>query len=319
MRIFFCSDIHGSEVCFRKFLNAIQVYKADVAILGGDLTGKLVIPVLDVGGGFFEADFANRRWRVSKGEELDKLLKMIRNSGFYPKIMTEDDYNKIKSDASLIRRIFEEAIVEVMRSWVELAEERLKSSEAECYIMPGNDDSKIVDEILNKSAFVINPDEKVLKIKDGFEMLSLGASNLTPWKTPREYTEEELERKITSLASSIENIDLSIFNIHVPPHNTVLDLAPLLDKDLRVVTKGGRIVFVHVGSTAVRGAIERYQPLLGLHGHIHESKGVETIKKTKCFNPGSEYGEGVLRGVIIDLEKDKAGRGKVKRYLFTYG
>jgi Icc-related predicted phosphoesterase len=314
VRIFFVADVHGSEICFRKFLNAIKIYKVDVAILGGDLTGKLIIPIVKMGGGRYEADFANRRWIVKGGEELNKLLGMIRNSGFYPRIMSEDEYHKIRSDNTLIKKIFDEAASEVMRSWVRMAEERLKNIGVECYIMPGNDDSRIIDEILKESRFIVNPDEKVLEIKGGFEMLSMGASNPTPWKTPREYTEEELERKLTSLLNHVKNPESAIFNIHVPPYETLLDMAPLLDDELRVITKGGRIVFVHVGSKSVRHIIERSQPLIGLHGHIHESKGVEKIGRTICFNPGSEYGEGFLRGVLINLEK-----GKVKNYLFTYG
>lgn len=314
LRIFFAADVHGSEVCFRKFLNAAKIYKPDVMILGGDLTGKLVIPIVKIGGIHYEADFVNRRWKVEEGEELDKLLKMIRDTGFYPKIMDEEEYYKAKSDVSLTKKLFDEVSAEIMRSWIKMAEERLKNTGVECYIMPGNDDSKIIDEVLKESDFVVNPDEKVLEIKGGFEMLSLGASNPTPWKTPREYAEEELERKLTALITRIKNPKSAIFNIHVPPYKTTLDLAPLLDKELKVVTKGGKIVFVHVGSKSVRHAIENYQPLLGLHGHIHESKGVETLRETLCFNPGSEYGEGFLRGIIIDLEEEK-----VKNYLFTYG
>ncbi len=313
-RIFFAADVHGSEICFRKFLNAVKIYKADVAILGGDLTGKLVIPVIRIGETCYEAHFANRKWKVKEGEELNKLLELMRNSGFYPKIMDEDEYHKIRSDDSLIKKLFDEASMEVLKSWVEMAEARLKNMDVECYVMPGNDDSKIIDEVLKGSDFVTNPDEKVLEIKGGFEMLSFGASNPTPWKTPREYSEEELERKLTSLLTYIKNPKSAIFNIHVPPYKTLLDLAPLLNDKLQVVTKGGRIVFVHVGSESVRHIIENCQPLVGLHGHIHESKGVEKLGGTLCFNPGSEYGEGFLRGIIINLEK-----GKVNNYLFTYG
>jgi Icc-related predicted phosphoesterase len=314
VRIFFAADVHGSDVCFRKFLNAVKIYKVDVAILGGDLTGKLVIPVVRIGEKHYEADFANRRWTVKEGEELNKLLGLIRNSGFYPKIMDEGEYDRIKSDNSLIKKIFDEASVEIMKEWVKMAEEKLKNMGVQCYIMPGNDDSKIIDEVLEGSELIVNPDEKVLEIKGGFEMLSLGASNPTPWKTPREYTEEELERKLMSLLNHVKDPESAIFNIHVPPYKTLLDMAPLLDDELRVVTKGGRIVFVHVGSESVRRIIEKNQPLIGLHGHIHESKGVEKLGRTLCFNPGSEYGEGFLRGILINLEK-----GKVKNHLFTYG
>jgi len=68
------------------------------------------------------------------------------------------------------------------------------------------------------------------------------------------------------------------------------------------------------GSKSVRRAIEKYQPLLGLHGHIHESQSVAKIGKTTCINPGSEYGEGVLRGCIVIL-----GDGKIEGYQMTRG
>ena len=48
---------------------------------------------------------------------------------------------------------------------------------------------------------------------------------------------------------------------------------------------------IHAGSTAVRASIEKHQPLVGLHGHIHESKGFVTLGRTLCLNPGSEYGK----------------------------
>ena len=60
-----------------------------------------------------------------------------------------------------------------------------------------------------------------------------------------------------------------------------------------------------VGSTAVRELIERIQPVLALHGHIHESRGVANIGKTVAINPGSSYTEGVLQGVIVTLSGDK--------------
>jgi Icc-related predicted phosphoesterase len=63
-----------------------------------------------------------------------------------------------------------------------------------------------------------------------------------------------------------------------------------------------------VGSTAVREAIERQRPLLGLHGHVHESAGVEKIGRTVCINPGSDYGDGILRGAIVELDRDRGVR-----------
>ncbi|MDX6513728.1 MAG: uncharacterized protein QOE36_3232, partial [Gaiellaceae bacterium] len=70
-----------------------------------------------------------------------------------------------------------------------------------------------------------------------------------------------------------------------------------------------------VGSTAVRAALESYGPRLSLHGHIHESRGVARVGRTIAINPGSEYGEGILRGLIIDWDREA---GEID-YQFTAG
>ena len=105
----------------------------------------------------------------------------------------------------------------------------------------------------------------------------------------------------------------SIFNFHAPPYGTMLDLAPELDSSRKPVTVAGQVSFVHVGSHAVVEAIEEHQPLMGLHGHIHESYGHDTVGTTPVMNPGSEYGEGILRGYIIEIQDgDVASYWKVE-------
>ena len=73
--------------------------------------------------------------------------------------------------------------------------------------------------------------------------------------------------------------------------------------------RGGSPVISGVGSSAVRASIEAHQPLLALHGHIHESRGQVRLGRTVSLNPGSEYAEGVLRGVIVTLSRRKGLRG----------
>jgi hypothetical protein len=106
----------------------------------------------------------------------------------------------------------------------------------------------------------------------------------------------------------------SIFNFHCPPYATGIDSGPKLGADFRVTAGAGGVEMVPVGSTACRDAIERHQPLLGLHGHLHESRGTYKLGRTLCVNPGSEYTEGVLRGALFELKK-----GKVKSHQFTAG
>jgi len=314
LRIFFASDVHGSEVCFRKFVNAGKAYKANVLILGGDITGKMIIPILQQEPETYTADFSSRTWIIRNNEELENFMKMVRNSGYYPYLTSELEFTELSADRNKVNKLFSELMLETVRRWVKIAEERLRGTGISCYVTPGNDDRFIIDEALSQSDYVVNPEGNVVSIAGEYEMISTGFSNMTPWKTQRELTEDELEKKIENMASNVKNMESCIFNLHCPPFNTLIDRAPQLDETLKVVTKSGEKVIIPVGSVAARNAIRKYQPLLGLHGHIHESRGVEKLGRTLCLNPGSEYNEGILRGVIIDLEN-----GAIKSYLFTSG
>ncbi len=314
LRIFFASDVHGSEVCFRKFINAGKAYKANVLILGGDITGKMIIPVLRQEPVTYTADFSSRTWTIRNKEELENFMKMVRNSGYYPYLTSELELTELSADRNKVNKLFSELMLETVRRWVKIAEERLRGTGIGCYVTPGNDDRFIIDDALSQSDYIVNPEGKVVSIVGAYEMISTGFSNITPWKTQRELSEGELEKKIENMASNVKNMETCIFNLHCPPFDTLIDRAPQLDETLKVVTKSGEKVMIPVGSVAARNAIKKYQPLLGLHGHIHESRGIEKLGRTLCLNPGSEYNEGILRGVIINLEN-----GAVKNYLFTSG
>lgn len=313
VRIFYASDVHGSEICFRKFLNAAKAYKADVLILGGDITGKALVPVVEEDG-TYRAEVFGKVWEAKGEAELEKVLSAMRASGFYAVVMGRSEYEKVLSSPQLVSELFDKAMVETVKSWIALAEERLKGSGVKVYIMPGNDDRFVIDEALAASSLVVNPDGRVVEIGSGLKLVSLGASNPTPWRTPRELPEEEIYRKLSELVEEAGEPGFTLLNVHAPPYGTVLDLAPLLDSGRRVVRRSGEVEMVHVGSTAVRKVIEEFQPLASLHGHVHESKGVAKIGRTLCFNPGSDYSSGALRGVLLVVEP-----GKVKSYMFTYG
>jgi Icc-related predicted phosphoesterase len=313
VKIFYASDVHGSEVCFRKFVNAAKAYKVDVLVLGGDITGKALVPVVEEGG-VYRAELFGKVWEAKGEAELEKVLSAIRASGFYAVVMDRGEYEKVVSSPQLVSELFDKAMADTVRSWVKLAEERLKGAGVEVYIMPGNDDRFVIDEALAESSLVVNPDGRVVEIKGGLKLVSLGASNPTPWRTPRELPEEEIYKRLSRLVEEAGDPSSTILNVHAPPHGTILDLAPLLDSELKIVRRSGEVEMVHVGSTAVRKVVEEFQPLAGLHGHVHESKGVAKVGRTLCFNPGSDYSSGALRGVLLVVEP-----GKVKSYMFTYG
>lgn len=299
-KLFFTTDVHGSERCFIKFVNSARFYKCDVIVLGGDLTGKMILPILRRPDGSYEAEYLRRKYILKSEEEIQTLEKEAKSIGYYTLVATPEE---IEDYTNKMDDVFEKLMVESIRKWVEIAEKRLKGTGVKCFILPGNDDSFSIDPILERSDYVINPEGKVVWIDEKHEMISTGYTNITPWKCPRDISEEELNKKIEGMASKVVDMKNCIFNFHCPPYATVLDEAPELDETLKPVVKGASVQMANVGSTAVLQAIKRYQPLAGLHGHIHESSGFLKIGRTLCLNPGSEYSEGILRGVLIHLDE----------------
>lgn len=311
-RLFFCTDLHGSEVCFRKFLHAGRVYEAQVVIMGGDCTGKMIIPLVHTGNGTYVCEWSAGKFELHDEAAIAEQESAIKNNGLYPVRMELDDYEALQSDPARLTALFHEVMMDTLRGWLELAESRLGRSGLELIITPGNDDDYEVDDVLAASGFVESPEGTVIRIADGHELLSVGWSNPTPWETPREYPEERLADRIRELAEQIEDMDKAIFNIHVPPYNSGLDSAPELVDATR--TRRGGAIMQSVGSRAVREAILEYQPMLSLHGHIHESRGVQQLGRTVCINPGSNYSEMILQGVVVDIDGTE-----VTRYVLTTG
>ncbi|MEM4246594.1 MAG: metallophosphoesterase [Candidatus Bathyarchaeia archaeon] len=314
IRLYYATDIHGSDTCFRKFINAAKLYKADVIIMGGDITGKTITPIFESKNGY-RCILLGETVYAKDQKSLNEIREKIISIGSYPLVTTEEEYKTLQENDEKRQALFESTITSSLRRWVELADEKLNNIDVECYITPGNDDIPIVDELLEKSKKIINPNEKIVSVKGGHEMLSLGYSNMTPWNCPRDVPEETLKDKLDNLAGEIRNHSSSLYNIHVPPYGTGLDEAPELDENLRPKIEPGRgLKTKPVGSIAVKESIFKNQPLLGLHGHIHESRGFVKIGRTLCLNPGSEYQEGVLKGALIQIIEDK-----VRDFLFTTG
>ena len=305
LKIFYTTDIHGSETCFLKFVNAGKFYAVDLLIMGGDITGKMLIPIVDQGGGVYQLSFLGKEHRAS-GEALELLEKQIRQTGYYPYRTDPDEVREMKADPQLVESMFARLMRDGFARWLGIAEERLKDTGIRCLITPGNDDQMVIDQAFETQRFVTNPEGQVIELDEHHEMISTGYANITPWHCPRDIEEEELARKVEDMAGKVKKMENCVFNFHCPPHDSNLDLAPRLDKTLKpVIGPGGGPYMDPVGSTAIRKAIEKHQPLLALHGHIHESRGTITIGRTLCVNPGSEYAEGYLRGALIVLKAGK--------------
>jgi len=277
------------------------VYKANVALVAGDLTGKAIVPILEKDGGYETELFGVHR--TARGdEELARLERDIADVGFYSFVTTAGEAERLSGDGAgrdvLLHRLMNERVA----AWLELATERLADSDVPLYLMPGNDDDFGIDPILDGEGYsTVNADGKVLDMPGGLQLLASGWSNLTPWKTPREETEDELYDRLAALAEQVRDPRRAVFMIHVPPHDSGLDTAPILDENLRPTISAGDVLRGPVGSTAVRKVIETYQPLLAVHGHIHESGGERKIGDTVCVNPGSEANHGILRGYLVDI------------------
>jgi Icc-related predicted phosphoesterase len=308
-RLFFATDIHGSEPTFRKFINAGKAYGVDALVLGGDITGKMLIPIIDLGQGSYTATLQSKAVTMT-AEDLPAFENKLAKLGFYSKIMDQQQYEHNVQNPSEVEKLYLEKASQRLTSWIRLAEERLAGTPIRCYITGGNDDHQQVVELLQQEAQdrVVACEEKVVPLNDEYLLVSLGYSNPTPWKTPREIPEEELAVKIEDVFKGVEDCGKVVFNMHVPPVDSTLDTCPMLDTSTdppTVVTSGGEPVMFGAGSQVVKDAIQKYQPLLSLHGHIHESRGVIKIGRTTAVNPGSEYGEGILRGTIVSLQGDK--------------
>ena len=314
MRVYFATDIHGSEVCWRKFLNAGRFYQADVLILGGDVTGKAVVPVTAAaGGGSRIRQFSGDR--VLAADEVAAAETRIRDMGFYPYRTTDDELDAVWDDPEAVHRIFLSLMRETLARWLDLAEERLAGTGIRLYAMTGNDDPPELQGMLRDSAVLTETEDRVIDLGEGITMVSYGYSNRTPWNTPRELDDDELERRIDKLAAQVSRPERAVFNLHVPPARTAIDKAPALDGSLKPIVKGGAVVMTSVGSEGVRRVLERYHPMLGLHGHIHESRGAVRLGSTLAINPGSEYGDGHLCGALLEID----GRKGVRHYQLPTG
>ncbi|MBA3234505.1 MAG: metallophosphoesterase [Chloroflexi bacterium] len=312
MRIFFATDIHGSDVCWRKFLNAGKFHKADVLIMGGDMTGKAMVPIV-ANGSTWELELQGQRQSVRSEDDLRAMEKRISDRGYYPVRLTRDEVDAFAGDPDLVDARFKAEMLAAVERWMTLADERMAGTGIRCIVSPANDDMFEIDPIIERAANVELGEGNTIDL-DGFTLVSTGWANPTPWNTFRELPEPELRERIDGLVAQAPDPHRAIFNFHAPPYGSNLDNAPKLDADMNMVSGGQALV--PVGSRAVRESILAYGPPLSLHGHIHEGKGAVTLGSTLAVNPGSSYEDGILQAAIVDLD---AKKGSVKRYLLING
>ncbi|OPL09877.1 MAG: hypothetical protein AVO34_12840 [Firmicutes bacterium ML8_F2] len=309
--IFFATDVHGSEICWKKFISAGKFYNADILILGGDMTGKALVPFIKDNKGKYKVNFLDEEMLLDE-EGKKTMEKNISDRGYYPINLTDDQFEELSQDKEKVEKLFVKEVLKVAERWVAYADEKLAGTGIKCFVCPGNDDMFEIDEVLATSKTITMAEGKILDLDGYYEMLSSGWSNITPWDTHRECSEERLAEIIEAMTPKITDFNRCVFNLHAPPYGSGLDEAPELDENLRPKYAGRSLV--PVGSYAVRDAIMKYQPTLALVGHIHEGRGIKRLKKTFVVNPGSSYEQGTLLGAIIEM--DEKG---IRKYVLTSG
>jgi Icc-related predicted phosphoesterase len=312
MKIFFATDVHGSEICWKKFVNAGKFYETEVLILGGDMTGKAIVPIIAQGEDKYKVTLLEQETILDGRDEVEQMAQTIQNRGYYPYVTDPDEVAEISSTPGQSDELFLEQVLKTMQRWMDYADEKLEGTGMRCYVCPGNDDIFEIDDLIATSKSVKLAEGRVIQLDEHHEMASTGWSNPTPWDTHREEPDEALLQRIETIIAQVHDVQNSIFNLHAPPYGSGLDEAPELTEDLRPAYAGRSLV--PVGSQAVLQVIEKYHPLLGLHGHIHEGKGTRKYKRTLCINPGSMYEQGILHGAVIELKPKKVGA-----YILTTG
>jgi Icc-related predicted phosphoesterase len=310
--LFFATDVHGSEICWKKFINAGKFYSADILILGGDMTGKAIVPLIHQGGETYKSVLLEQESILHGEEQVQEMERHIKSRGYYPYRTTPDEIGELNADPAKVDAIFHKEVFGTAEQWLAYAGEKLEGSGIRCYVAPGNDDMFELDDLIRSSKHVELVEGQIIELDGHHEMITSGWSNPTPWHTYREEDEPALRARFDAMISQLKDPRQSVFNLHAPPYGTTLDDVPELTEDLTPML-GGRSL-VPVGSHAVRDVILEHQPLLGLHGHIHEGKGAVRVGKTLCINPGSMYEQGRLLGAVINL-----ARNKIKSYILTTG
>lgn len=311
-KLFFATDVHGSEICWKKFVSGAKFYEADIIILGGDMTGKAVVPIIAQGGGRYKVTLLDQETILEGQEKVDEMVRIIRDRGYYPYVTNPDEVAEISATPGRSDELFLSQMLETTQRWMAYADQKLAGTGVRCYVCPGNDDMFELDEVIVASEQVEIVEGRVIPLDDHHEMISTGWSNPTPWDTHREEDEDALRQRIEAMIGQVQDMSNAVFNLHAPPFGSGLDEAPELTKDMRLAYAGQSLV--SVGSRAVLEVVEEYQPLLGLFGHIHEGKGARKVGKTLCINPGSMYEQGILHGAVIQLKRRKVGN-----YILTTG
>jgi Icc-related predicted phosphoesterase len=290
-RLLFVTDLHGSTSAFRKLLDAPERHGVEALVCAGDIAGTRLYPIVRGRNGRHVLYQGGTPEGLDGHAALAEARAELEARGGYPVTLSDEEYPAIARDSAARRRILTRAISARLEEWIALAEDRLYGTGVKCYLAGGdNDDEATLAALGGTDGDTVIPCEGRVVDVLGLPMVSLGWSPSTAGRPPREASEARLRTMLADAIAPLDDPRQAIFNLHAPPRNP------------RLTT----------GSRAVAAAIRAHQPLLGLHGHIHESPGVKKIGRTVCINPGSESQAGALLGAVVAVAP-----GKVASYQLT--
>lgn len=295
--LLFASDFHGDEGSWRAFLRTGARLGAGVLVYGGDYT-PYSVAIGPFAGGAAEVSPLRRRCHAQMTPPA--LVERYRASGVAAALVDADTLVELEGSVAGDRRAWHAFVARrteaQLRRWCALAAAVLPPA-ALLAVVPGNHDPLQLDDLLRRQSGLCFLDGDVCPLPGGFSLLGVGWTNRTPLRSPRECDEDELRARIAAAAAAVPDPDAAVFCLHCPPAATRLDRARPRGREAG-----------HVGSTAVRQAIEAYQPLLSLHGHIHESAGQDHLGRTVCLNPGSQAPRGADQGYLVQLRRGEVPR-----------
>lgn len=303
VKVVFATDLHGSSLVLRKLITATKTYEADHVVIGGDITGKAIVPIYK-NGAAWKADLFGSKHTAETRDEMIKLCERVEAVGMYPYEMDPAEARAYEEDESRLDDLFLRLMRQRLERWGELLEEHFAGTDVRCYWIPGNDDRHELDDVFGSFERVVNVDNRVVRMDENHEIAGLAEATMTPWRCERDEEEDQIEARLGKVMAALEEPEAAVLNFHCPPKDTKIDQCPEIDENFEIKRIGGQVVMTSAGSSAIRDAIERYQPLLGLHGHVHEARGSDKLGRTTVVNPGSEYGEGLLRAVVVNLQRD---------------
>ena len=293
LEIVFATDFHGSTEMWSKFATLVAEVRPDLAIAGGDFKGKALAVAEGIRPDAWQVKYPSSR--VLDAGEVLTWTEDIARQGIYAARVSQRQSQQLAVDEDYAEGFLMEAARLRLRTWAQEAR-TLKQYCGRLMLVPGNDDGPEMTGAIRE----IDPSLSDEHVRIGeWDVISVGTTPPTPWKTPGEAEESEILAEVSALLDQTRRCDSTVLVAHSPPYNTLLDIGPDLDEEMRVRTAGGRQRTKHIGSRAIREILITRGPLISLHGHVHESRGIQYLGRTLALNPGSEYSGGTLTAAHI--------------------